>query len=79
MTAEIEPTELPSTDPRLIQELFDKDPLKLEEREIDLIIAEFRSGRMAYLNPPEPEAKKTTKGKTSVIDLGQLDLSDLGL
>ena len=44
-------------DPRLIQELFDKDPLELSEQDLDLIIAEFRADRVSYLQA------EVTKGK----------------
>lgn len=72
---------IPRVDPKLIQELFDKDPLSLSRQDLDVIIGEFRAGRMAYLNPPTAEAK-TPKGRTakkSVIDLDelQIDIEDL--
>jgi hypothetical protein len=78
-------TENPSTDqpvipnPKLIQELFDKDPLKLTRQDLDVIIGEFRAGRMAYLNPPESEAK-TKSGRTAkkaVVDIDIIDLEEL--
>lgn len=70
-------------DPKLIQELFDTDPLKLSDRDIDLIIAEFRQDRMDYLQPPEE--KKSVKGKATTskappaISIETDLLSDLGL
>ena len=79
MTSETQPTSLPLVDPKLIQELFDMDPLKLSRQDLDVIIGEFRAGRMAYLNPPE--GNKPTKGKSApkkpVVDLGQIDLEEL--
>jgi hypothetical protein len=71
-------TGVPPIDPRLIAELFDMDPLKLSDQDLDLIIAEFRSDRMSYLQAPveKKEAKaKAVKGPK----VTQLDLSDLGL
>lgn len=83
MTTEMQPTESkPSVDPKLIQELFDKDPLKLTQQDLDIIIGEFRAGRMAYLTPPEATSKSTPRtksGKKAVVelDLNQIDLEDL--
>lgn len=70
-------------DPRLIQELFDKDPLELSDVDIDLIIQEFRADRVSYLQA-QAEGKKTSKSKASskapaIPVSDQLDLSDLGL
>lgn len=74
------PTERP--DPRLIQELFDKDPLELSDQDLDTIIASFRAERMDYLQPKEPKAKKASASKAPkapVIDIEPDLLSDLGI
>ena len=79
MTSETpELTSQPLVDPKLIQELFDKDPLKLTRADLDVIVGEFRAGRMAYLNAPAAETKKSKAApKKSVVDLGQIDLEEL--
>ncbi len=70
-------------DPRLVQELFDKDPLDLTDQDLDVIIASFRAERMDYLQPKEPKAKKTTAkaaaSKAPAIEISKDLLSDLGL
>ena len=72
-------------DPRLIQELFDKDPLDLSDQDIDLIILDFRLDRANYLQPKpvkESKAKKASASKESsqeTLALGDIDLADLGL
>lgn len=69
---------LATVDPRLIQELFDKDPLALTTQDLDLIVAEFRKDRMNYIQASaEPKVKKGKK--EALIPLGQIDLSELGL
>lgn len=71
---------LAQVDPRLIQELFDKDPLALTDQDLDVIIAEFRKDRANYIQESStPKAKKTSAKKEAVIPLGQIDLADLGL
>jgi hypothetical protein len=70
-------------DPRLIQELFDTDPLDLTDQDLDLIIAEFRADRVNYLQE-QAVGKKTAKAKAAAKSPAipvsdQLDLSDLGL
>lgn len=47
-------------DPRLIQELFDKDPLELSSQDLDIIIADFRQQRIDYMQPAEAKPKKTS-------------------
>lgn len=70
-------------DPKLIQELFDTDPLKLSDRDIDLIISEFRQDRMDYLQPPEEKkaGKKASSSSKSppAISTDPDLLSELGL
>lgn len=70
-------------DPRLIQELFDGDPLKLSDRDIDLIIAEYRADRVSYLQEQAEGKKSKAAAKASKAPAipvsDQLDLSDLGL
>ena len=62
-TAEITPTRI---DPKLIQELFDKDPLELSNQDLDIIIADFRQQRMDYMQPAETKPKKgSSKSKSS--------------
>ena len=70
-------------DPKLIQELFDTDPLKLSDRDIDLIIAEFRQDRMDYLQPPEEKKSAKAKAASSkappAISVDPDLLSELGI
>lgn len=66
-------------DPKLINELFEMDPLKYTDQDIDKIIQFFRDGRQAYLQAPVEKAKKASKAKDPTIPLGQIDLSELGL
>ena len=75
-------TEAP--DPRLIQELFDKDPLELTDPDLDVIIAAFRAERVDYLQPKEVKEKKASTKKAAaskapIIDIEPDLLSDLGL
>lgn len=84
MTTESPNSEPLRVDPRLIQELFDKDPLKLTNQDLDVIIGEFRAGRMAYLTPPAdaPKAKSgSSRAKKASVDLEslglQIDIEDL--
>jgi len=82
-SANVPPIPIARPDPRLIQELFDKDPLELSDRDLDLIIAEFRADRVNYLQEAA-EGKKTKAAakvaKAPAIPVSdQLDLSDLGL
>jgi hypothetical protein len=69
-------------DPQLIQELFDTDPLKLTDRDLDTIIAEFRAERVDYLQPTPEKASKAKAVKASKAPAISLDedlLKDLGL
>jgi hypothetical protein len=68
-------------DPKLIQELFDKDPLSLSDTDLDLIIAEFRQDRMDYLQPPEEKkGKKASASKAPpALSIDTDLLSDLGI
>jgi len=76
-----EPVERKAPDPALIQELFDRDPLKLSTQDLDAIVSFFRAERMNYMQPPEPKKAKAAKAKATpeeaakAVDL----LSDLGL
>ena len=74
------PTERP--DPNLIQELFDADPLKLSDQNIDTMIAYYRTERFNYMQAPE-EKKSKAKAKPALTpeeEAGAKDLlSDLGL
>ena len=65
-------------DPRLIDELFNMDPLKLTDADLDIIIAELRKDRELHLQAAAtPKAKKSPK--QAEIPLGDIDLADLGL
>lgn len=72
---ELETFAIPRADPKLIAELFERDPLKLSDQDLDLIIRELRADRLDFLKPDEPKAAKPAKGKKSAaIDLDMLDL-----
>lgn len=59
-TPQPEPLEI---DPKLIQKLFDADPLTLSDPDYDVIIAWYRQERINYLQAPaEKAAKKTAAG-----------------
>lgn len=80
------PTQVPEeiisrvADPRLIDELFNLDPLKLTDADLDLIIAELRKDRQLHLAAAAaPKSKKTAAGKQAQIPLGDINLADLGL
>lgn len=62
--SEVEKVPLQEADPALIEEVFSKEADKLTEEDIDLIIAEFRSDRLAFLQAAEaaPKATKRTAG-----------------
>lgn len=85
MAALEETTGLPVPNPALIAELFDTDPLKLSDQDLDVIIAELRKDRLTFLETSKGDAKKSkTKGaassaKSAVVPLGQISLEDLGL
>jgi len=69
-------------DPKLIQELFDRDPLLLSDVDIDTIIAEFRQDRMDYLQPPEEKKAKGTASRSKSTPALSIDpdlLSELGI
>lgn len=71
---------VPPIDPKLINEIFEMDPLKLSDSNIDLAIAFFRQNREDYLRAPVEKAEKKAKAaKKSIVDMGQIDLEDLGL
>lgn len=70
----------PSVDPRLLDELFNMDPLKLSDTDLDVIIAELRKDRAEHLAAAAaPKGKKAASAKQAVIPLGDIDLSELGL
>lgn len=74
----------PAVNPQLIAELFERDPLKLSTQDLDLIIAELRKDREAFIasgvgDPKKSKAKGASPTKSAVVPLGQIDLSDLGL
>lgn len=52
-----------------IQELFDKDPLKLSEPELDAIIEKLRSLRHTYNQTGAPAKVSKTKAPASGLDL----------
>lgn len=67
-------------DPKLIQELFDKDPLELSNQDLDIIIADFRQQRMDYMQPAEAKPKKTSsraKASGPIVDVSDDLLKDL--
>lgn len=68
-------------DPKLIQELFDKDPLDLTDQDLDLIIQEFRQDRMSYLQAekaPKSKAKSSSSAAPAIPVQADL-IADLGL
>lgn len=85
-------TDLPATiieverpDPKLIQQLFDEDPLKLSDQDIDTIILSFRMDRQEYLQPKEAKASKAKKASEKkessqlTLEVDADILNDLGL
>jgi len=62
-------------DAESIDELFDKDPLKLSDQNVDSIVQEMRASRTNWM--AEEQASKT-KGKSKKIDLS-VGLDDLQL
>jgi hypothetical protein len=64
-------------DPSSLNELFNRDPLGLSDRDLDLIVAEQRVNRARYeaslREGKKPKAAKEA-GKAKEIDLGELDL-----
>lgn len=77
-----QPDELTPVDPRLIQELFDQDPLKLTDQDLDTIVAAFRQDRQNYLQSADESKGGKGKGKPkkeAIVPLGQIDLAELGL
>lgn len=73
-------------DPKLIQELFDTDPLALKDQDIDLIILALRQERSDYLQPKEakPAKAKAVRAPSPKdqpdLPLGDdISLGDLGL
>lgn len=80
------PTQVPDSvvqriaDPKLIDELFNMDPLKLTDADLDVIIAELRKDRQLHLAAAAaPKGKKAAAGKQAQIPLGDINLADLGL
>ena len=64
-------------DPRLIQELFDKDPLELGDQDIDTIIAYLRQDRLNFLQPAEEKAPKAKASKAKAAPGEAPDLLSL--
>lgn len=66
-------TPLAEASPESLQELFDKDPLKLTDPDIERIVAEHRAARAKWESAP--------KGRTPKAEAKPLptDLADLGL
>jgi septum formation inhibitor-activating ATPase MinD len=69
-----------------VTELFLRDPLKLSEQDIDQIINNLRDSRARFIQGDAkagtPEVKKSAAKKKSealVAQVGEVDLSDLGL
>lgn len=52
--------------------LFEKDPLKLTDADLDQIIAWLRQERKKWLKGPPPKKPKTKKAPTLDLDLGPL-------
>ena len=83
--SEVEQVPVQEADPALIEEIFSKEASKLTEADIDVIIAEFRSDRLAFLQAAEEAPKPTkrsagaaTKAKAAAANLTIDDLfSDL--
>ncbi len=71
------PNPLLEADPSSLNELFNRDPLGLSDRDLDLIVAEQRSMRAKYeaslREGKKPKVEKA-KGKATDIDLADLDL-----
>lgn len=59
--ASVEQVPLQEPDPGLIDEIFSKEAEELTDEDIDVIVAEFRSDRLAFLQAAEEGAKKPTK------------------
>ena len=74
-----QPSPVERLDPKLIQELFDMDPLKLSDQDIDKIIAHLRADRAAFMMPAPAKPKKASASKSAVVPLGEISLLDLGL
>ena len=58
-----------------LSELFDRDPLKLSDQDIDKIIARIREAQAQYelgvkAAPVAPKPKKSTKTESLLKDLG---------
>ncbi len=65
--ASVEQVPLEAPDPGLIDEIFSKEADKLEDRDIELIIAEFRSDRLAFLQAAEEAAAKPKTRRTASV------------
>lgn len=60
--------------------LFDEDPLKLTDQDLDHIIVELRKGREAYLATGTTTKQSKAAGKKKEVSKEAQDLlSDLGL
>ena len=71
---------LKEADPNSLTELFARDPLDLADKDIDVIVAEFRRQRALWVQAEaqgkKPTAKKAPAAKT---DKKAVSLEDLGL
>lgn len=80
------PTDLPdplaNVNPSSLEELFSKDPLELQDQDLDAIVTALRAQRAKFLAQPE-KAPSQRKPKLVKVDLGQQSpqdfLKDLGL
>lgn len=70
--------------PQALQELFDRDPEKLSDQDIMVIVVELRKQRVRFESDEAAKALKPKKSKVEADPLAkhqasQLDLEDLGL
>lgn len=66
---------LPPPDPKLIAELFDRDPLTLTDADLDEIIRALRLDRANYM--AIASAPKPSKSKAAAIPVDPKTLDDL--
>jgi hypothetical protein len=69
-----------------VSELFARDPLSLSDQDLNAIIANLRASRQRFIQGDitagKPEAKKSAaqvKREALAKEVGDIDLSDLGL
>lgn len=70
---------LAEASPKSLQELFSADPLGLNDRDIDKIIAELRAHRERIVAAGGDAAKVAKKAPKIIAEPGKLKLSDLDL